>query len=459
MAFLAGIANGAKSLQKVEASATSDRSAVNLANATPDVLEDEAERWKYFFESGLNSWFEDIKEHTFSSTFCSLEPHEARAIVEHWEARERLLAAKAANADDLAAAAAVESLLSATVEQLAPLATRLHEAIQAECAKSPERRAFVKLSTRSPKDSKKALARAATSYRERVVVDDGSATATTTTTTMNDNDKWIALSEEVTRAGAVSSGAEALELLLDSARVFEDLEYALRGPPATTDYDSGAGAAASPSSPSLPSLEWNMSLCARAWDPRLTPESEFRGIAWGGELTCLCQYFHPLYFDALASSVPPEAATPCPSSSSSDVVSVTPSSLEEAAAAPVGGRAALVMRDCQATFNAPAVKAAVARLGGHCIVDFAWLGPGEVIVIELNPFDGVCLGTFPASTGLFLWDDPRDQTVMTGEAPFELRLRTRVLESERLWAQCNSFVYFFQLRLARHLTLTPSEAQ
>ena len=63
MAFLAGIANGAKSLQKVEASATSDRSAVNLANATPDVLEDEAERWKYFFESGLNSWFEDIKEH------------------------------------------------------------------------------------------------------------------------------------------------------------------------------------------------------------------------------------------------------------------------------------------------------------------------------------------------------------------------------------------------------------
>ena len=136
-----------------------------------------------------------------------------------------------------------------------------------------------------------------------------------------------------------------------------------------------------------------------------------------------------------------------------------------------GSRAAMVMRDCQATYNNPAVKAAVARLGGHCIVDFvrvplriihsppasfthlapidaisralhsrpqAWLGPGEVIVIELNPFDGVCLGTFPASTGLFLWDHAPDQAIMKGEAPFEMRLRTRPLESERLWAQCNA---------------------
>jgi len=40
---------------------------------------------------------------------------------------------------------------------------------------------------------------------------------------------------------------------------------------------------------------------------------------------------------------------------------------------------------------------------------------GEVVLIELNPFDGVCLGTFPASTGLFLWDDPADRKIMTGE--------------------------------------------
>ena len=32
-------------------------------------------------------------------------------------------------------------------------------------------------------------------------------------------------------------------------------------------------------------LAWNMSLVARRWDPRLTPQSEFRGIVWGGKPT------------------------------------------------------------------------------------------------------------------------------------------------------------------------------
>jgi len=144
-----------------------------------------------------------------------------------------------------------------------------------------------------------------------------------------------------------------------------------------------------------------MELVARAWDPRLTPESEYRGIAWNGELSCLCQYFHPLYFPGMRD------------------------------------RSEEVQRDIMAVYNSPEVKNAVARLGGHCIIDFAWLGPGEVIVIELNPFDGVCLGTFPASTGLFLWDEPADKLVMMGEAPFEFRMRDAPLEAASLRVQCN----------------------
>lgn len=61
------------------------------------------------------------------------------------------------------------------------------------------------------------------------------------------------------------------------------------------------------------------------------------------------------------------------------------------------------------------LKDVVNRLHGRCIVDFAWLGPGEVLIIEVNPFDGVCLGTFPASTGLFTWDDEHDKKIMKGE--------------------------------------------
>ena len=46
-------------------------------------------------------------------------------------------------------------------------------------------------------------------------------------------------------------------------------------------------------------LQWRMDIVARAWDPNLTPQSEFRAIVWGGALTCLCQYFHPLVFEEL----------------------------------------------------------------------------------------------------------------------------------------------------------------
>ena len=72
-------------------------------------------------------------------------------------------------------------------------------------------------------------------------------------------------------------------------------------------------------------------------------------------------------------------------------------------------------------------------------MDFAWLGEGsKVIVIELNPFDGVCLGTFPASTGLFLWDNLSDRKIMKGEADFEFRLREEPLAEAALKNQCNS---------------------
>lgn len=284
--------------------------------------------------------------------------------------------------------AAVDQLLDDTIKQLAGLCERLDATVAKECALSAEGKAFVKLSTRSPKDSKKALAKAEQAYRARMA-DEPDA---------DENRRWIVLSEEVTKSSAVSSGAEALVLLLDSDRVFEDLEYALRGPPVAKADDAAAADAAGTDEVER---TWNMELVARAWDPRLTPQSEFRGIAWDGALTCLCQYFHPLFFEGLRE------------------------------------RADEILADVQATYNSEAVKRAVQKLGGHCIIDFAWLGPGEVIIIELNPFDGVALGTFPASTGLFLWEDERDNKIMKGEAPFEFRLREEPLDGPTLRVQCN----------------------
>jgi len=58
----------------------------------------------------------------------------------------------------------------------------------------------------------------------------------------------------------------------------------------------------------------------------------------------------------------------------------------------------------------------------NCSLDFAWLGPGDVRVVEINPFDGAELGTMKASTCMFTWEDPKDQQTMR-EGPFELRWR------------------------------------
>ena len=275
-------------------------------------------------------------------------------------------------------------MLKVATEKLQPLQVRLEAAVQDEVNISPVGKAFVKLSTRSPKDSKKALACAKAEYKKRIADLGG-------TKSVNANSRWRVLCEETTESGAVSNASQALALLLDSARVFEDLEYALRGPPEEKDAAIG-----------MPHTKsWSMQLVARAWDPRLKPESEFRGICWNNKLTCLNQYFHPLLFPELVE------------------------------------RRGSILKDIQTVFERPNVKSAVARMGGHCIIDFAWLGPGEVIIVELNPFDGVCLGTFPASTGLFLWDKPSDQRIMKGEAPFEFRLRDEELSPVALKLQCN----------------------
>ena len=305
--------------------------------------------------------------------------------IQDWEQSQRL---ENGREDDRAA------LLAATLEKLQPLANRLEAAIAQETTLSPVSKAFVKLSTRSPKDSKKALMRAAEAYYERVAAEIPEENKSCDDDLIY-NQKWRILCETTTQSCAVTNASHAIALLLDSARVFEDLEYALRGPPVDESLTSIIGNSA------RATREWNMKLVARAWDPRLKPESEFRGICWNGELTCLCQYFHPLYFDEISK------------------------------------RKGLIESDIRAAFEQPDVRHAVRQLGGHCIIDFAWLAPGDVLIVELNPFDGVCLGTFPASTGLFLWENEEDQAIMRGNAPFEFRIRTEPLKISAIKAQCN----------------------
>jgi hypothetical protein len=61
---------------------------------------DEAiKRYESFFQSGCSNWYKDLKDFTFSSTFCRLTRDEAKVIVRHYEdtlrGEENLAATKA----------------------------------------------------------------------------------------------------------------------------------------------------------------------------------------------------------------------------------------------------------------------------------------------------------------------------------------------------------------------------
>ena len=88
-------------------------------------------------------------------------PSEARIIVEYWEEKRNLRSRQVAYNSVLEDEV---TQLERVLSRLTSLQERLQSAIVSQTALSPVGRVFVKLSTRSPKDSKRALAKAKVAY-------------------------------------------------------------------------------------------------------------------------------------------------------------------------------------------------------------------------------------------------------------------------------------------------------
>ena len=303
-------------------------------------IHSEEDRRKYFFEAGMDGWYDNLKAFTFASSFLPLSEEEAQTIQKIYFGEKT------------------------DIRNLRPLEQRLDECIKKEHNGS----AFVKLSSRSPKDSVSIFERAVQRFKD---LDKAS---------MTENEKWIALSESVRLACKVTNGAEAIAILLDSRRVAEDLKYA-------------ANAEESGGDPQQKQAEGriDVSLVVRSFDDDVTAKTEFRGFVWNNKFTCVGQYFHQLHFPELM------------------------------------GKAEVIRNDLQAFF-----KEIQPHVPVPCyMMDLVWFGPNKTpMLVEINPFDGEGLGAFPASTGLFDWDN--DRAVMKGEKPFELRLRTEEPTTEEM---------------------------
>lgn len=248
-----------------------------------------------------------------------------------------------------------ESIILSIPELLHKLVQRIDVVLKLQMSSCQE--VFVKLSTRSPKDSKTVFRKAVNAFKLR----ESSSGGYEYFNTSENNARLVIFSEEMLKACAVRNGTEAVTILLDSMRVAEDLMYA---------FEEGKE-------------EFRISLVIRSWDSRIRPQCEFRGFVWNRKLTCLGQYWHSLYL--------PE---------------IQDSSVRDR-----------IAQDCFDLFD----KIKDSLPVPNAMLDLAWMGPGEVLLIEVNPLmEG--LGSFKGSTGLF--DFYADALVLTGEAPFEMRIRT-----------------------------------
>jgi len=168
------------------------------------------------------------------------------------------------------------------------------------------------------------------------------------------------------------SGKEAIEFLVSSEKVADVCVYALE--------DS----------------KYNVSdnqIVLREWKCPIPLDAEFRGFVWDGSLNAICPYYHWFFFPELVGK-------------------------EEK------------IKSLLSQFFEKEIKPILPSSLKTCQIDFA-LRNEEVIVIEINPFDGKGLGSFPISTGLFLLDNKQDLKVIQ-YGPLELRIRKNSLSCQEL---------------------------
>jgi hypothetical protein len=241
--------------------------------------------------------------------------------------------------------------------------------------------AFVKLTTRSPKDSYHAICEARRALQEtRSVLDNRRDDAD------YHNQLWISFAENLRLQQCVESGETALLLLATSNRVHEDL---------TTDlFENPGGKQAD-----------QIQLSVRTFDVTVAPHTEFRGFVWNQKFVCCGQYFHQLHFSELQDQA---------------IIDSISSDLRQFYDETLAPNMAEFLRKCPCF-----------------MMDLVWKKSGgkggaasTVMLTEINPFDGEAIGVFPASTGLFNWD--RDRKLMIGGCnDFELRVRTESLITSR----------------------------
>eukprot|EP00026_Physarum_polycephalum_P007891 Phypoly_transcript_07962.p1 GENE.Phypoly_transcript_07962~~Phypoly_transcript_07962.p1 ORF type:complete len:326 (+),score=32.06 Phypoly_transcript_07962:279-1256(+) len=201
----------------------------------------------------IDVWYKSCKDFTFPTQFIDITQKEAFAIQLYFEQNTLKL----------------PKLKTINFKLLSGLDKRIEE-----CGKQMEakERFFVRLSSRSPKDSgfgsqrmHELLTKELDKYNVRMILDP----------TEKQNMEWKAFFAAQINSLCVTTGSDAMQLLLDSERVYTDIKRAF-------DLYNMSG-------------NWNICIAVRKWITH-SIQGEFRGFVWKKKLTAISQYFDMVYF-------------------------------------------------------------------------------------------------------------------------------------------------------------------
>eukprot|EP01117_Protostelium_nocturnum_P013769 TRINITY_DN5176_c0_g1_i1.p1 TRINITY_DN5176_c0_g1~~TRINITY_DN5176_c0_g1_i1.p1 ORF type:complete len:347 (-),score=88.53 TRINITY_DN5176_c0_g1_i1:44-1084(-) len=193
----------------------------------------------------LENWYDKLKDYTFQTKFLDISQEEAQCIIDSYDDARHFDNKISSN--------------PSKQETLSNLKNRLDQVIQSF---GKEKGAFVRLSTRSPKDVVLKLREKVEGILKKELEDLKAG---------DDLQKQIvALVRAAIKCMKVHSGEEALDFLCKSERSYQDLFRRVLSHGDTK--------------------HWHMMIVIREWAP-IEPEYEFRGFVSKGKMTGLTQYY------------------------------------------------------------------------------------------------------------------------------------------------------------------------
>eukprot|EP01122_Echinamoeba_exundans_P009391 TRINITY_DN3311_c0_g1_i4.p1 TRINITY_DN3311_c0_g1~~TRINITY_DN3311_c0_g1_i4.p1 ORF type:complete len:637 (+),score=82.28 TRINITY_DN3311_c0_g1_i4:307-2217(+) len=333
-------------------------------------LKARAQKWSAEDPFNVESWYTILKDLTFKTTILEMTEDEAKAIIASY--RSKYMKRSSA------------PLTPEQNQTLIGASKRLHEKIK-ELDKGNG--VFVRLSTRSPKDSAMAspqeiaeMMADSLSRKHKIALAkalEGKFFAGLPAEAFYDPEKTLTLNEKLQcmfevflNVMKVRSGDDAIKLILDSERVYMDLMLLL-------DAIDGSAGSETP-------VKFQMNYILREWVD-IPVGLEFRGFVFKGALTALTQYDNLVSYDEIVKNKQKIKET---------------------------------IQKFYCDSVRPALK--VSTVYDCAVVDFALLRDGDdyvAKVVELNPYNNY----EGAGTGgsLFHWNFDRE--VLEGIKPFEFR--------------------------------------